>query len=131
MNEKKILIFEDEWTTIRGSFELANIFAFEGQLRFIQKARSQDVVFTSWRDCYDAVFIDITLAKNTVWDGFNIIQQIKAQDIIDLNKVVILTGNSKVEEKLQEMGFDTNVVNVLYKPVAFNVLAELLKKILG
>lgn len=130
MEEKKILIFEDEWSTIKGSFDLANVFAFEGKLRFIAKSRSQDVNFTSWREIYDAVFIDITLAKNTEWDGFSIVKAIKDKELIDLNKVVVLTGNSKVEEKLKELGIDTNIVEILYKPIAFNVLADKLKKML-
>lgn len=29
MKEKKILVFEDEWNTIKGSFDLANIYAFD------------------------------------------------------------------------------------------------------
>lgn len=130
MEEKNILIFEDEWPTIKGSFDLANIFAFDGKLRFLCKPRSQDVEFTSWRGIYDVVFVDITLAKNTVLDGFSIIKEIRDKDLIDLNKVVVLTGNSKVEEKLKEMGIDTNIVEILYKPIAFNTLADHLRKML-
>lgn len=40
MEKKKILIFEDEWVTIRGSFEMANIYAFEGSLEFEVKVKS-------------------------------------------------------------------------------------------
>lgn len=130
MEEKKILIFEDEWPTIKGSFELANQFAFEGKLHFFSKPRSQDVNFASLREQFDAVFVDITLAKNSAFDGFSIIKKIIDEKLIDLNKVIVLTGNSKVEEKLKEMGIDTKVINILYKPIAFNVLAIHLKKIL-
>lgn len=67
--------------------------------------------FTSWNGKYQAVFVDITLAKNTLWDGFNIVKEIEERQLIDLHKVVVMTGNSKVEEKLNEMGIDTDVVN--------------------
>lgn len=130
MNEKKILIFEDEWNTIKGSFELANIYAFENKLSFINKAKSQDISYNSWRELYYAVFVDITLAKNTKWDGFNIIKVIHDTDLFPLNKVVVLTGNSKVEEKLKEMGIDTNLVKILYKPINFEVLAQELNRVL-
>ena len=131
MNEKKILIFEDEWNTIKGSFELANIYAFESKLNFVNKTKSQDIAYNSWRELYDAVFVDITLAKNTKWDGFNIIKVIHDTDLFPLNKVVVLTGNSKVEEKLNEMGINTDLVKILYKPINFEILAQELKRVLA
>lgn len=131
MNEKKILIFEDEWNTIKGSFELANIYAFESKLSFVNKTKSQDIAYNSWRELYDAVFVDITLAKNTKWDGFNIIKVINDTDSFPLNKVVVLTGNSKVEEKLNEMGINTDLVKILYKPINFEILAQELKRVLA
>lgn len=130
MNEMKILIFEDEWNTIKGSFELANIYAFENKLSFVNKTKSQDIAYNSWRELYDAVFVDITLAKNTKWDGFNIIKVIHDTDLFPLNKIVVLTGNSKVEEKLNEMGINTNLVKILYKPINFEILAQELKRVL-
>lgn len=131
MEKIKILIFEDEWNTIKGSFDLANIYAFNGCLKCIAKSRSQDIDFTSWNGEYQAVFVDITLAKNTLWDGFNIVKEIEERHLIDLHKVVVMTGNSKVEEKLNEMGIDTNVVKIMYKPIAFNALADQLRRILN
>ena len=76
MKENNILIFEDEWPTIRGSFDLANQFAFNGKLHFNSISRSQDITFSSWNGIYDAVFVDITLAKNSALDGFYIIKEI-------------------------------------------------------
>lgn len=130
MSEKKILIFEDEWGTIRGSFELANLYAFNNELKFHQVAKSQSVSFSHWNDTFAAVFVDIALAKKTEMDGFNIVKTIKEQQLIDLKKVVVMTGNSKVKEKLKEMGFKDDEVRVLYKPVAFDEVARVLKEIL-
>ena len=131
MEEIKILVFEDEWNTIKGSFELANFYAFDGRLKCVAISRSQDIDFTSCCGEYQAVFVDITLAKNTQWDGFNIVKEIKGRQLIDLHKVVVMTGNSKVEEKLNEMGVDTDVVKIMYKPIAFNALADQLRRILN
>lgn len=93
--------------------------------------RSQNEVFESWREKYSIVFVDITLAKNTQKDGFNIVKEIFDKDLFDLDKVVVMTGNSKVNEKLQEMGIDVERIKILYKPVAFNALVDELKKILN
>lgn len=130
MKETKILVFEDEWNTIKGSFELANIYAFDNKLKFTVKSRSQDEPFESWREKYSIVFVDITLAKNTQWDGFNIVKEISDGDLFDLNKVVILTGNSKISEKLKDLGINNDKITILYKPIAFNALADQIKKIL-
>jgi len=128
---KKILIFEDEWSTIRGSFELANIYAFEEGLQFNVRSKSQDVKFSSWKDEYAAVFIDITLAKNTKMDGYHIVQKIMNERLIDASKIVILTGNSKVQEKLKEMGINTSSIHIMYKPISFDKLSEKLCEIIG
>lgn len=131
MNGKKILIFEDQWDTIRGSFELANLYAFNNELVFRSVTKSQDVSFSNWSDLYSAVFVDITLAKKTERDGFNIVKEIKEKRLIDLDKVVVLTGNGKVVEKLIELGFKKDEVKVMYKPVAFDEVACVLKEILN
>ena len=131
MEKKKILIFEDEWVTIRGSFEMANIYAFEGSLEFEVKVKSQDASFDPWEDKYSAVFIDITLAKNTKLDGYNIFRKIKESKLIDLKRVVILTGNSKIIEKLKEMQIYDEQVTIIYKPLDFVVLSTCLMKILN
>lgn len=131
MNVKRILIFEDEWPTISGSFDLANIYAFEGKLKFEVHPKSQDVTFNMWREKYAAVFVDITLAKNTKFDGFNIIKKILDENLFDKKNIVVLTGNSKVEEKLKAMGVDTEGLKIEYKPVGFTTIAKILNGILG
>ena len=130
MKEIKILIFEDEWPSISGSFELANIFAFEGKLKFVPCSKSQDVAFSSLRDKYSAIFVDITLAKNTKLDGFNIIKKILDENLFDKSRVVVLTGNNKVEDKLKTMGIDTDGLRIEYKPVGFTTISSVLNTIL-
>lgn len=131
MNTKRILIFEDEWSTIKGSFELANIFAFDEELEFTQKAKSQDVSFDSLRTNYDAIFVDITLAKNTQLDGYHIIKKISDDNLFDLSKMVVLTGNNKVEEKLKDVGLNPGKLRIVYKPIDFEELSSVLKSVLG
>lgn len=131
MNTKRILIFEDEWNTIKGSFELANIYAFDEELKFTQKAKSQDVSFDNLRTNYDAIFVDITLAKNTQLDGYHIIKKISDENLFDLSKMVVLTGNNKVEEKLKDIGLKPEKLRIVYKPIDFEELSSVLQSVLG
>lgn len=132
MNENRtILIFEDDWATIKGSFELANTYEFDDKLILKQVSRSQDISYEGWRDEYAAVFVDITLAKRTQKDGYSIVKQIQDQNLFDLNKVIVLTGNGSVKEKLEVIGVDTNSVRVVYKPISFDELAEVIKSVIS
>lgn len=131
MKEQKILIFEDEWATISGSFDLANIYAFDGMLKFEHHSKSQEVVFSSLREKYSAVFVDITLAKNTKLDGFNIVKRIVEENLFDKSRMVVLTGNSKVKEKLKTLGVDTRGLRIEYKPVGFTTISSVLHSILS
>lgn len=131
MNKYNILIFEDEWPTIKGSFEMSNIADFNNNLIFKIKTKSQDYNLNNLsNDAIEAVFIDITLAKKSQMDGFSLIKEIIENKIIDMKKVFIMTGNGKVKEKLQEMGLDTEVINILKKPVSFIDISSVLKSII-
>lgn len=70
------------------------------------------------------------MAKNTILDGFNIITEIVERDLFPLDKIIVLSGNSKVKEKLIEMGIDTKAIKVLYKPIDFEMLAKVLERVL-
>ena len=129
MKKKKILIFEDEWPTIRGSFEMANIYAFEGILDFGVKAKSQDASFDDWSNQYLAVFVDITLAKNTRLDGYSILKKIKEENLMSLDRVFVLTGNSKLPDKLKEIGLNPKNFQIIYKPLGFDELVKYLRVI--
>ena len=54
----------------------------------------------------------------------------KTEDRFDLNKVVVLTGNNKVEDKLNEMQLNTDDITIVYKPVDFKELSDVLRKVL-
>ena len=83
-----------------------------------------------FKTSYCAIFIDITLSKNSKWDGFNIIKKISESNLYPLEKIVVLTGNSKVEEKLKDMDIDVNALKVLYKPINFEMIAIELQRLL-
>ena len=53
------------------------------------------------------------------------------KDLFDLNRVAILTGNSKVVENLSEIGIDANSIKIIYKPIDFDSLSKEIKALLG
>lgn len=53
------------------------------------------------------------------------------KDLFDLNRVAILTGNSKVVENLSEIGIDANSIKFIYKPIDFDSLSKEIKALLG
>ena len=53
------------------------------------------------------------------------------KDLFDLNRVAILTGNSKIVENLSEIGIDANSIKIIYKPIDFDSLSKEIKALLG
>lgn len=125
---RKILIFEDEWNSIKGSFELANIISFSNELEFDVKTKSQDVNIDIFlQDIYSAIFIDHTLSKKTNLDGMNIYAEIQRKKVFDMSKVFILTGNNNFKSYCQERGFQIPDNAIIFKPANFTEIEEKLK----
>lgn len=126
MKTIKILVIEDMIETIRGAFELAAIAEFNENMTFDFKPRSQDVDYYSIKD-YALVFVDIELAKGSKEDGFAVIRKLISNNLYPLERTLILTGNTVVEEKLIENNIDPKIV-VVKKPVNYEDIAKELKK---
>lgn len=123
----KILVIEDELATVRGYFELANLYAFDGNLQITFVVKSQDVNFQHMNE-YAVVFVDISLANNSQMDGFSIMKKIHDEQPDILNKTIILTGNNKIEEKLQEQDVDFQKIKIVYKPASYKTIASVIKE---
>lgn len=123
----KILVIEDELATIKGSFDLANSYAFEDNLQVTYIAKSQDIDFQSLSQ-YIVIFIDISLANNSKMDGFNIIKKIHEEQVSLLNRIVILTGNNKIEESLKDQDIDFRTIKIVYKPASFMMIASIIQE---
>lgn len=122
----KILVIEDMIETIRGAFELAALSEFNENMTFDFKPRSQDVDFYSIKD-YALVFVDIELAKGSKEDGFAVIRRLVNNASYPLERTIIITGNTVVEEKLLENNIDPNIV-VVKKPVNYEDIANVMKE---
>jgi ActR/RegA family two-component response regulator len=116
----KLLIFENEYHSLKDSFNAVNLLYFQNNLNIEVKAKSQDFDDFNKIFNYDYIMVDIELAEGSELDGYGILKKIftiKGNQIKP--KVIILTGHSKVKESLVEQNINTNIPIIL-KPVSFN-----------
>ncbi|MFN8229482.1 MAG: response regulator [Bacteroidia bacterium] len=109
----KIIIFENQFHQVKVQFEIANKLFFKDQLIFEQYNAAQEFQPLSKIVDYDLAIIDISLSSNSKLDGFDLISE-----IIKIEKrprILILTGNSNIEEGLEKRGLPKFLI--LYKPV--------------
>lgn len=125
--QTKILLVEDEIVNNEGAFKIANAYKFDGKLKFEFKPKSQDVNFEDLHQ-YALVIVDITLAKKSEMDGYSVVKKILDENLYPKDKLVILTGNNKVEEGLFEHGIDPNDIAIVYKPINYEGVAQFLSE---
>lgn len=120
----KVLIFENEFYKVENAFKYVNQKYFNGLLEFNVIPKSQD--FRNLNDLvnYDYIFLDISLALKSDLDGFGILKKIE-EDNIQIKKLIILTGNGDIKNKLRELGLKD--YPVILKPVVFSRLYDHLK----
>lgn len=122
----KILVFENEITEVNTAFDAVNYLNFQGNLHFDYFTSSQD--FKPFSDIvnYDLILIDIVLAQKSEKDGFGIIHEIisKYPDLI--KKSIILTGDSKINEKLIERQLP--ILDIIEKPIGIEQVKKIFLK---
>ena len=69
--------------------------------------------------------------NNSQMDGFSIMKKIHDEQPDVLNKTIILTGNNKIEEKLQEQDVDFQKIKIVYKPASYKTIASVIKEKTG
>ena len=126
MTTVKILVIEDMVETIRGAFELAALSDYNDKMTFVFKRTSQEVDYEHIRD-YALIFVDIELAKGSKEDGFAVIRRLLNSGLYPLERMLILTGNTVIEEKLVENNIDPKI-EVVKKPINYEDITEVLKK---
>lgn len=123
----KILVIENEYDSIKNSFEFASAALFKGKLQITNEKKSQSVPLSDI-DKYDAIFVDISLATKSQKDGFGIIKDILSKDDTLANRIVILTGNNKIEERIREHNLESFKIKVLYKPISYKDVGEAIRE---
>lgn len=125
---KKVLIFENEVYIIENTFKTINLLSFDEELEIEYLKTSQEIGNISNIENYELVIIDIDLSVNSKKDGIGIIKEISTYNSSLLKKVIVLTGHSKVSDKLKSLSFDK--IPVLKKPPNIDELTTEMKKIL-
>lgn len=126
MTTIRILVIEDMVETISGAFELAALSEFNENMKFDFKRTSQDVDYENINE-YALVFVDIELAKGSKEDGFAVIRRLLNSGLYPLERTLILTGNTVIEEKLKENNINPDI-EVVKKPVNYEDIEKVLKR---
>lgn len=116
---KKVLIIKDEYMEVQVAFEYVNSICMNSELQITNVTKSQEVDFSKLSE-YDYVFLDITLAKKSQMDGYGILKKIEKEKI-PIQKLVIMTGNSKISDVLKERGIIRDY-SKLIKPIDYQEL---------
>lgn len=120
----KILMFENEFNYIETQFDYINAVHFNNQIEIDLKQRSQDLRDYNSINDYDYIFIDISLSKKSLLDGFGILKKIESIEGVNKSKIIILTGNHMIKQGLIEHGITHNY-KILTKPIEFNDLLKI------
>ena len=126
MTTIRILVIEDMVETISGAFELAALSEFNENMKFDFKRTSQDVDYENINE-YALVFVDIELANGSKEDGFAVIRRLLNSGLYPLERTLILTGNTVIEEKLKENNINPDI-EVVKKPVNYEDIEKVLKR---
>lgn len=124
----KVAIFENEYDSVKVAFETANFIHFNSTLQLDVFPSSQKADLSKINDYY-AIFIDIDLSSRSELDGFGLIQAIRQIDNSLIGKIIILTGNNKIEDALKSRNIPTNSIQIIIKPTNYDEIAEHIKKI--
>jgi DNA-binding response OmpR family regulator len=124
----KIAIVENEKREVEGAFSYLNSKYFEGGIEFryfetSQECLKEDLSLIN----YAAIIIDIHLTKKSQFDGFGLIKKLLELSPDWEDKILVLTGYHKVEEKLKDYGLPS--LPVIVKPVNFTKLLQALHRI--
>ena len=124
----KIAVFENEYQSVSGAFNAANLLNFDNGLEISVFPSSQSAILKDIIN-YEVIFIDIDLSSKSDLDGYSLIQELKKFDKNINRKIAILTGNNKISESLNLRKIDSNDLLIIIKPTDFVEITENIKKI--
>lgn len=123
----KVAIIENERKEVEGAFDYANFKFYNNSIDYSYFESSQTFLKTPNLKDFVVILVDIDLSKKSQSDGYGLIKQLIDQDPDLSKKIIILTGHSRVEEKLAE-----NLLPkfpIIVKPTDFNTIHQQFKKI--
>lgn len=123
----KILIIENEYASVKPAFDSANTLRFNDKLNFENISKAQEIDYHHLND-YLVIFIDISLAKRSDLDGFGIIEKIKSTCLDVLSRIVIITGNNKINDLIDKHNLSKDNITVLMKPIGFQEVEKIIRE---
>lgn len=109
----KVAIFENQFGQVQTQFDIVKNLFFDNKLEYIHFNSSQEIGDINKISDYDLAVIDISLSSSSDKDGYNLISEILK--LPKHPKIIILTGNSKIEEGLKERNLPA--LPIIKKPV--------------
>ncbi|RUA29007.1 MAG: hypothetical protein DSY77_15585 [Bacteroidetes bacterium] len=125
----KIAVFENQFEDIKGAFEFANLLSFDGNLEIKIFPRSQDCDLETI-SIFDVIFIDIDLSKKSELDGYGLVKKLQELEGDLLNRIVILTGHSKIKDTMIHRGIDDERIKIVIKPTDFEELTDVINEVI-
>jgi DNA-binding LytR/AlgR family response regulator len=123
----KIAVFENEYDSVKGAFEAAKLLDFNSELQIEVFPSSQKADFGQIGN-FSTIFVDIDLSSKSELDGFSLIQKIKSIDEKLLSRIVILTGNNRIEENLKERELFSKLIQIIIKPTNYEEISKAIRK---
>lgn len=124
----KIVVFENEYNSVRGAFDAANLINFDRRLEITQYPSSQNANLHKINE-FDVIFIDIDLSSKSELDGYSLIKKLKEIHSRIAQKIVILTGNNKIKQSLDLKHLNSNEFKLIIKPTDFVEITKVIKEI--
>ena len=121
----RLAIFENEQSQVEGAFNFLNRRYYGGNLEISYFSNSQSGKPYEDLEKFDIIFVDIELSTTSELDGFKLLA--KLNEVGLSNRLVVLTGFSKVEQNLKEYNLPN--YEVVQKPFSFLRLKEVINKI--
>lgn len=122
----KILVIENEYDSILPVFNAIEKLILKEEIEKVHIDKSQDIPWDKIMS-FNVIFIDISLATRSEYDGYGIIEQIKTKAVTMLSKIAIITGNDMVRERLKERGFDNYNIKIFEKPLRYKDIAAFIR----
>jgi ActR/RegA family two-component response regulator len=124
----EVAIFENEYESVRIAFETANLIYFDDKINFVIFPSSQSSDAVNFAE-FKVIFIDIDLSSKSQLDGYALIEKIVAIDANLKRRIIILTGNNKINESLISRGL--NNLKILIKPTDYEEISKSILNIIN
>lgn len=117
----EIAIFENEYESVRIAFETANFIYFDNKIEFVIFPSSQSSNVADFSK-FKVIFIDIDLSSKSNLDGYALIEKIVGIEASLKRRIIILTGNNKINESLISRGL--NNLKIIIKPTDYEEISK-------